>query len=276
MQNKSLIKNLLNAVQTKFKSVTTNPYKKVNLNFFKLRYFKYQAAGILKRHRMFGSYFYFYSLPELLHGLNEIFLQEIYKQELADHPYIIDCGANIGLSVIYLKQLYPGAEIIAFEPDEKNFKLLAKNVSSFNYQNVTIRNEAVWIDDTTLNFSNQGSMSSKIENEKSLNTNEVKAVRLKNFLNRDVDFLKIDIEGAEFKVVSDLTDRLNFVKNLFVEYHGSFEQNHELTSLFDLFSKNGFHYYLKEAAPVYNSPFIRKKGEDMPWDIQLNIFCFRK
>src|ERR1700720_561265 len=32
-------------------------------------------------------------------------------------PYIIDGGSNIGLSVIYLKELYPDAEVLAFEPD---------------------------------------------------------------------------------------------------------------------------------------------------------------
>ena len=39
-------------------------------------------------------------------------------------PVILDCGANIGLSVIYFKQLYPNSKITAFEPDPDVFKVL--------------------------------------------------------------------------------------------------------------------------------------------------------
>ena len=72
----------------------------------------------------------------------------MYKQELPPKPFIIDCGANIGLSVIYLKNLYPDAEIVAFEPDEQNFQLLQKNIASFGFKNVEARKEAVWTENT--------------------------------------------------------------------------------------------------------------------------------
>ena len=48
----------------------------------------------------------------------ELFEHQIYKFKCdTETPYIIDCGANIGLSIIYFKLLFPKAEIIAFEPD---------------------------------------------------------------------------------------------------------------------------------------------------------------
>src|SRR5688572_3562695 len=46
---------------------------------------------------------------ELLHTYKELFEDEIYRFTAAhSSPLIIDCGANIGLSILYFKQLYPG------------------------------------------------------------------------------------------------------------------------------------------------------------------------
>src|SRR6476469_10152941 len=127
-----------------------------------------------------------------------------------------------------------------------------------------------------LSYEYEGTMSSKIVFDRKEKTSKLtKAIRLKDYLNRKIDFLKIDIEGAEYQVLCDVSDNLSFVKNLFVEYHGMFGQVSELSELFDLFSKNGFRYYIKEATPVYETPFLRDKKNSILYDIQLNIFCFR-
>ena len=64
----------------------------------------------------------------------ELFGQEIYKfQTDSEIPYILDCGANIGLSVIYFKKLFPNAKIVAFEPDKKIFDYLKFNINSFGF-----------------------------------------------------------------------------------------------------------------------------------------------
>src|SRR5688572_20822569 len=53
-----------------------------------------------------------------VHSYSEIFKREIYRFTTVNNaPKIIDCGANIGLSVIYFKRLYPAAKIVAFEAD---------------------------------------------------------------------------------------------------------------------------------------------------------------
>ena len=158
---------------------------------------------------------------------------------------------------------------------KKTLCCFQKNIDSFGYKNVTIRKEAVWTKNTLLQFSSEGSMSSKIETGQAANAKQVTAIRLKDLLDKPVDFLKIDIEGAEFEVMCDLDEKLSFVKNLFLEYHGSFEQTSQLTKLFTILSKNGFSYYIKEATSIYKNPFTKKKDYLIPYDIQLNIFCFR-
>lgn len=276
MQNKSFGKNILHGIRGRLEKTFRNPYRVVNVDRFTLIRYKHLAPGKIRTHRLFGKEIAFLSSTELLHGFKEIFVDEIYKQELPAKPYIIDCGANIGLSVIYMKHLYPDAEILAFEPDEQNFNLLERNVRSFGFTDVVLKQEAVWVEDTILNFSSEGSMSSKIETRDNAVGTAVKATRLKNYLNRKIDFLKIDIEGAEFEVLKDIRENLHFVNNLFLEYHGAFSQNAELTSLFSIITDSGFNFYIKEATEVYKSPFQRVKKPGMPYDVQLNIFCFRK
>lgn len=276
MASKSFLKNITNGVQKKIKFLLANPYKEVNVNWITLKYYKHLPAGKIRVHKLFNNNLFFYSAPELLHGLREIFIDKIYKQHLVENPYIIDCGANIGMSVIYMKRQFPLAEIIAFEPDETNFSLLNKNINSFGYSNVLLYKEAIWNENTTLQFSNESSMGSKIEIDTTSNTIAVKAVRLKDFLNRQVDFLKIDIEGAENVVIKDIADNLHFVKNMFLEYHGTFDQNKELVKMINIISDAGFNFYIKEAASIYETPFYRTRNPYTSYDVQLNIFCFRK
>ena len=276
MENNSLAKNISKGIRGRLRFLSENPYRKVNVNWLTLKYYKHLPPGKLRTHRLFGQLLYFYSATELLHGFEEIFIQEIYKQSLGEKPYILDCGANIGLSVIYLKHQFPDAEIVAFEPDEKNFDLLSRNIKSFGYTGITLCKEAVWKEQTILHFSNEGSMSSKIQTGQHNGTVSVPAIRLKDRINRPIDFLKIDIEGAEYEVLRDIADDLHFVNNLFLEYHGSFAQNRELTELFNIIQSCGFNYYIKEATSVYATPFYRKPRPGMSYDVQLNIFCFRQ
>lgn len=275
MSDSSFIKNIGVGVQKRVQTVFANPYKGLNMNWAKHKYYKHLPPGKIRSHKLFNHDFYFYSATELLHGLKEIFVENIYQQKLPADAYILDCGANIGMSVIYLKNQFPEARIIAFEPDETNFNLLTKNIHSFGFSNVELRKEAVWNEQTTLLFSNESSMGSKVEKSANEKTIKVSATRLRDFIDRKVDFLKIDIEGAENVVLEDIADRLHFVNNMFLEYHGTFSQNGELTRMIEIITKAGLNYYIKEAASIYQTPFDRMKNPNTNYDVQLNIFCFR-
>ncbi|MBP7555181.1 MAG: FkbM family methyltransferase [Chitinophagaceae bacterium] len=267
----NLIRGAKNLVQKKIK----NPFQKVGWSWFTVKKLKHLPNRPGQTVNFLDKTIHFYSPAELVHGVTEIFVQELYAQKLGGSPYIIDCGANIGLSVIYIKKMYPGAQIVAFEPDPVNFDLLNKNVKNFNLDSVELKKEAVWIADTTLNFDGEGSMSSKISEEQGKGANLVKACRLRDYLNRTVDFLKIDIEGAEYAVLKDCHDQLKLVNNLFLEYHGSFKQGPELIEMLQWIEQAGFVFYIKEATTVFATPFSRQKTGMVPYEVQLNIFCFR-
>lgn len=275
MQSNSFVTNLWEGITKRANQVFKAKKDKAGLNWVKIKYLKHAATGKTRVYEYKGKKIFYKSPKELLYALKEIFVEDIYHLQLPPKPYIIDCGANIGLSVIYLKQRFPDAEILAFEPDRINFELLQKNTQSFNLQQILLKNEAVWTDETELKFTSDGTMSSKIEAASTKNSVTVKATRLKNYLNRKVDFLKIDIEGAEYQVVKDIQHQLMHVNNLFLEYHGSFQQNNELIEILDIVQKAGFAFYIKEAANLYNKPFTDVYTLTRNYNVQLNIFCFR-
>ena len=68
--------------------------------------------------RLLGKPFRIPDGPSFYAGYREIFIQELYRFETSNPaPVIIDCGANCGLSVVYFKQLFPAAKIVAVEAD---------------------------------------------------------------------------------------------------------------------------------------------------------------
>ena len=238
-----------------------------------------------------------------LQSVEEIFVKEVYKFDSSNpRPVIIDCGANWGLSVIYLKARFPDAVIYAYEADDEIFKLAAGNLAAFEYSNVNLYNKAIWKSNGKLVFSSEGSVGGSVADlqiNSSVNDfadappdtwignyntyfgvhktteKEVEAVRLKDILKQyeTIDFLKIDIEGAEHKVIMDSAKELRRVNKMFVEYHSSPNHPQVLDEILKVITKAGFRYYIKEAANNYTHPFIREK--EMLYDLQLNIFCFR-
>ncbi len=274
MRAMNLISNLSIGFGKLVRKQFTNPYKKVGFSWMQTRIVKNLPLDKNQSISFYNHTLFFKRRDELLNSINEIFIEEIYKQKLPSDAYIIDCGANIGLSVIYLKKLFPDSTIIAFEPDESNCQILTKNVASFDLNKVELKQEAVWIENTTLSFSNTSTQMSRIETSKDGSSIIiVKAVKLKDFLNRQVDFLKIDIEGAEYEVMKDIDENLKNVNHLFVEYHGTFNQNKELNEIFEIITRNEFKYYIQQAANKHPTPFIPSYTAD--YDVQLNIFCFR-
>ncbi len=273
-ERNNFYKNIANGLRPRIQRLFKNEAGKgISVSWFYTKYLKHVSADKIHTYKLFGYPTFFSDGPGFLHGLHEVFMERIYKQELPANAFIIDCGAHIGLSVIFLKSICPDARIIAFEPDDKNYLLLTKNVSSHKLNNVETRQEAVWIEDTDLQFIQEGNMGSRI-GLSSADSKTVKAIRLKNFLNQKIDFLKLDIEGAEYCVIKDIAENLHQVDNLFIEYHGMFSQNNELLEILEIVRKAGYQFYIKEAAISYDEPFFRKQRR-ADYDVQLNIFCFR-
>lgn len=206
----------------------------------------------------------------------ELFENNIYQfTTTSDRPYIIDCGANIGLSILYFKMLFPNSEIIAFEPDDKIYQTLTKNLNTFGYVDVKIIKKALWNKETTLRFFSEGADGGRIASKENENIIEVQTVSLRKYLTKQVDFLKIDIEGAEIIVLEDCKDLLHNVKKIFVEYHSFVGKPQELNVLIELLSNTGFRIFISSPGLSSANPFM-KINTYSGMDMQLNIYGIRE
>lgn len=192
-----------------------------------------------------------------------------------ENPNIIDCGANIGISTIFFKSIFPSATVTAFEPDPDLFRYLTKNCASLD--GVELIEAAVWTEETTLPFQRAGLLGSHFshlsEKPGPGAEIEVKTARLSSYLESPVDLLKIDIEGAEFEVLKDCREFLSNVKNLFVEAHTFPDRPQRLAELFTLIEESGFRVHIHSSMEE-SQPFL-SVSEHNGKDLRLNLFCYR-
>ena len=203
--------------------------------------------------------------------LHEIFLDEVYGfKSSSNNPIIIDCGSNVGVSIAYFKTIYPQSQIIGFEADPNIFSYLENNTKQF--QNIELYNKAVWTENKQIQFFCQGADGGSIVNEFD-NTCTTEAIRLKDVLSKynRVDFLKIDIEGAETEVLKDCREELRKVENIFIEYHSIKKHPQNLDIILSILSENGFRYYLEGLSKGQKSPLITP-FENVGMDLQVSIW----
>lgn len=209
--------------------------------------------------------------------LNELFTQKIYSFKSAKEcPTIIDCGANIGLSILFFKEIFPKAKIVGFEADPKVFSCLKKNIEGFNFNDVEIINKALWDSKTTLTFYSEGADAGRLEENSSLDKNiiEVETICLSEYLHQKIDLLKIDIEGAEYQVLLESKDLLTNIDNLFVEYHSFIDKPQHLNEILKILTNAGFRYYVSSIGVKSKHPFVNR-NQYLGMDNQLNIFAYR-
>ena len=102
--------------------------------------------------------------------------------------------------------------------------------------------KAVWIADTSLSFHAEGADGGRIESPEATTDGSftVDACDLRSFLQEPIDFLKMDIEGAEVDVLMHCVNDLSNVSNLFVEYHSYANQPQRFNELANVLTDAGF------------------------------------
>ena len=208
-------------------------------------------------------------------GYQEIFKRENYKFSSDNsRPYIIDCGSNIGLSVIYFKKIYPDATVLCFEPDPDIFLTLKMNVEKQSFEQVILHNKALSNKQGVLNFASEGGFSGRIvDNKTRVKSILVQVDILSSYIDRKVDFLKIDIEGQELFVLEEIATKLHFVERMFIEYHSIIEEEQKLDNILILIKKAGYRFHIKEASSAKH-PFIETPNIS-GMDNQLEIYAWR-
>jgi FkbM family methyltransferase len=203
----------------------------------------------------FGNRIFAYSYKTLQYLIDEIFLRKDYNFNYKkDNPVIIDCGANIGMAVLFLKRKYPDSRIFAFEPNPVAFELLRKNVSVNNLENVSCYNVGVAGDEGELNLyveseNDEGSLVGSLLAERGgKDIFKVRVEKLSKYiLEHRPELIKMDIEGGEVAVVEELakTNALAIPQEIILEYHHKINgQKARLSGFLKTFENFGFDYNL--------------------------------
>ncbi len=221
-----------------------------------------------------GARFEFVDSISFLAMRESIFQNEIYQfKSKSESPLILDGGANVGLSIRYFKKIYPKSRIIGFEPDPKIFKVLERNCREL--EGVELHACALWKENGFLNFNSEGSDAGTLmDTDRAKTKIQVPTIRLRDYLQESVDFLKLDIEGAEGEVLSDCAERLNQVSNLFVEYHGFVDRDPDLSKLLGTLESASFRYHI-DSDLISPKPFMQRHVR-AGMDSTLNISAYRK
>jgi FkbM family methyltransferase len=207
-----------------------------------------RKTRILEMHVSFFDYFW------LVEMFEEIFVREHYYFEAETRePVIVDVGSNIGLAILFFKRLYPASRVIGYEPDPDAFRVLTRNISENRLDGVQVVNEAVHDRSDTVYLygdpATPGSPQMSTRKERiGGRARAVPATRLSDHINGPVDFLKLDVEGAETVVIQDLerASKLQVIKRMAVEFHHHVDPDDDaLSGMLATLERSGFGYQLE-------------------------------
>jgi len=193
-----------------------------------------------------------------------------------DFNIFFDIGAHKGETIDLFMKNFNINKFYSFEASPENFKILKKNISKYKDKKIYIENLAIGSSSEKASLKQvQESSSSTLTNinldskyfkkkEKLLNffskkkyytdiSVEIKTLYeyLNSKLIKNIDFLKIDTEGYEFKVLLGLKNKLQNVKIVLFEHHydDMLKKGYKFTDINALLVKYNFKQIYKTKMP---------------------------
>ena len=261
---KKIIKDILKKNKHSFKN---RLYKSINLKLIN----EINKNDLRKKNKkkidfsIFGKIvFPFFSMGSInslhLFGLDEIILFCYYFSSRKKYKKVADIGGNIGLHSIIMSRFYDNVD--CYEPDINHVKKIKENLKLNKIKNVKIVKKAVTTKNGRIKFvrvlgNTTGShiFGAKKKPYGKLEKFSVKCVKFSKIV-KDYDFIKIDAEGEEAKIIKDT--RYNDWDNLDVVLEVGSEKN----------AKDIFRYLNYLDVKMYSQKKNWKKVEkakDMPF-----------
>lgn len=196
----------------------------------------------------------------------------------ADKPVIFDVGAHHGESVAYLKTLFPNSSIHSFEPDPDSFDVLSASViegvsyfnlalsdvdgmASFYRNNISHMNSLFKVNLSSRDSIGAAKAAAGNDTQYFDGFNEevkIAAVRLDSFakehsINR-IDLLKIDVQGAECRVLTGGSETLRKTRVIVMEisFYDYYEHQTTFLDVEQILSPLGFRLF--SISEISNNP----------------------
>lgn len=170
-------------------------------------------------------------------SLFENFFELPFPPTAFDHIERAVClGAHIGTFVLVLLAHRPACKVVALEPNPRNYRLLRRNVE-INEFDVDIRRAAAWTESGTVTLALGASNAGRVVSEPGVNEPATVTVPALDLCDlgldwlRQLDFVQIDIEGAEIPVLARILPFLKRGCRIYLELHHSEIHGSELERL---------------------------------------------
>jgi len=155
-----------------------------------------------------------------IQGIREVWYDNVYRLPFQTSiDTVVDLGANIGLTSVYLARRYGATLVVAVEPDSANVRLLRRNLQQNGIKGSVIE-AAIGPSDGTVRFSTHADSNL---GHVSLEGREVPMMSMgtlcANHGLQRIDVLKMDIEGGEQQLLSGPIRWLSQVRSIVAEFH---------------------------------------------------------
>ena len=158
--------------------------------------------------------------------------------------------------------LYPESEIHGFEADESTFEILKNNIESNGLSKVNLVKAAVYNKDGFTDFYSiaGASLESSLfyparEMNDQVSVTTVPCIRLSKFLDRPIDFVKLNIEGAACEVLDEISSKIRMVREMDIEFEfNTPEYGSKFLKMLKILEDNGFRYVITgNSVPPFSS-----------------------
>lgn len=210
------------------------------------------SKKLLKMRLRNGLVFYVRPYSSDISCLQSITMENEYFRYFNVMPgdVVVDIGANIGSFAVPVAYREPTARLVVVEPVEANVSLLKKNIEANNLKNVSVVRAAISDQtETLIIYHGKGAWHAsgslyKIDATNSDHKEEVESLTLGALFveyNIEVcDFLKMDCEGAEYKILFSLPDDVwKKIKKIALEFH-NFEPEKNQFDIVKLLETKGY------------------------------------
>jgi FkbM family methyltransferase len=160
---------------------------------------------------------------------------------------IVDIGANMGCFSIFAAEVNKGAVILCYEPELHNYEMLKENILVNDLQNrVSAYQCAIAGDRETKEMNlHESPLNSLVIGAQSLRRQTVNCIMLSDIISNNnltqIDFLKINCEGAEYDIIERCPDvDIRKVQTLRLEYHNIDDETRNGLWLAEHLKKRGF------------------------------------
>lgn len=155
-----------------------------------------------------------------LHSIREVWFDEAYRLPFEDPSgVLLDLGANIGMTSLWLAKRYSFAQVIAVEPDPNNAILVRQNFE-LNGIKGQVLEAAIGPKKSTARFEfSEFSNLGRLSETGSLVPMITVDMIFKKFAVTRFGLIKIDIEGGEEKLLDGPTEWLGRTDAIIIEFH---------------------------------------------------------